>query len=70
MTGVIAVDIESASAKISAGMPDDEDMDLDTPVWAGVLPLESRFTTLQPDDLVQEGVEPSDALKAMENTKL
>jgi nitroimidazol reductase NimA-like FMN-containing flavoprotein (pyridoxamine 5'-phosphate oxidase superfamily) len=70
MTGVIAVDIESASAKISAGMPEDEDMDLDTPVWAGVLPLESRFTTLEPDDLVQEGVEPSDALKAMENTRL
>ena len=46
------------------------DIDLDTPVWAGVLPLESRFTTLQPDDLVQAGVEPSDALKAMENTKL
>ena len=70
MTGVIAVAIESASAKISAGMPDDEDIDLNTPVWAGVLPLESRFTTLQPDDLVQEGVEPSDALKAMENTRL
>ena len=70
MTGVIAVDIDSASAKISVGMPEDEDIDLDTPVWAGVLPLESRFTTLQPDDLVQEGVEPSDALKAMENTKL
>jgi hypothetical protein len=51
-------------------MPEDEDMDLDTPVWAGVLPLESRFTTLKPDDLVQEGVEPSDALKAMQNTTL
>ena len=70
MTGVIAIDIQSASAKISTGMPEDEDMDLDTLVWAGVLPLESRFTTLKPDDLVQEGVEPSDALKAMENTKL
>jgi nitroimidazol reductase NimA-like FMN-containing flavoprotein (pyridoxamine 5'-phosphate oxidase superfamily) len=70
MTGVIAIHIESASAKISTGMPEDEDMDLETPVWAGVLPLESRFTTLEPDDLVQEGVEPSDALKAMENTRL
>jgi nitroimidazol reductase NimA-like FMN-containing flavoprotein (pyridoxamine 5'-phosphate oxidase superfamily) len=70
MTGVIAIKIESASAKVSTGMPEDEDMDLDTPVWAGVLPLESRFTTLDPDDLVQEGVEPSAALKAMENTKL
>jgi nitroimidazol reductase NimA-like FMN-containing flavoprotein (pyridoxamine 5'-phosphate oxidase superfamily) len=70
MTGVIAVDIESASAKISDKMPEDEPCDLDTPVWAGVLPLESRFTTLQPDSLVSEGVEPSDALRALENKKL
>jgi len=70
MTGVIAIDIDSASAKISTGMPDDEDIDLDTPVWAGVLPLESRFMALQADDLVQEGVEPSDALRAMEGKKL
>ncbi|MDJ0751229.1 MAG: pyridoxamine 5'-phosphate oxidase family protein [Woeseiaceae bacterium] len=70
MTGVIAVEIESAAAKISAKMPNDEDCDLDTPVWAGVLPLESRFTTLQADDLVEDGVEPSAALRAMEGTKL
>jgi nitroimidazol reductase NimA-like FMN-containing flavoprotein (pyridoxamine 5'-phosphate oxidase superfamily) len=69
-TGVIAIDIESASAKISTGMPDDEEIDLDTPIWAGVLPLESRFTTLQADDLVQNGIEPSAALKGMEGTKL
>ena len=70
MTGVIAVDIKSASAKISDGMPDDESCDIDTPVWGGVLPLESRFTTLQADDLVKDGIEPSEAVKAMENTKL
>ena len=70
MTGVIAVDIESASAKVSDKMPEDEPCDLDTPVWAGVLPLESRFTTLQPDNLVREGVEPSDALRELENKTL
>jgi len=70
MTGVIAIDIESASAKISTGMPNDEDIDLETPIWAGVLPLESRFTTLQADDLVQDGIEPSAALKGMQGTKL
>ena len=51
-------------------MPEDEDIDLDTPIWAGVLPLESRFTTLQGDDLVQDGVEPSAALQAMQRKKL
>ena len=30
---------ESASAKISMGPPDDEDEDMDAPVWAGVMPL-------------------------------
>jgi nitroimidazol reductase NimA-like FMN-containing flavoprotein (pyridoxamine 5'-phosphate oxidase superfamily) len=70
MTGVIALTIESASAKISTGMPEDEEFDLDTPIWAGVLPLESRFTTLQADDLVKDGIEPSAALRAMENKKL
>ena len=70
MTGVIAVEIESASAKISSGMPDDEACDIDSPVWAGVLPIETRRMTLQPDDRVTEGVEPSEALRAMENTRL
>ena len=70
MTGVIAVDIEAASAKISDKMPDDDPADLDTPVWAGVLPLEARFTTLRGDDHVAEGIEPSDAVRAMEGKKL
>ena len=63
MTGVIAVDIESASANDGA-------CDIDTPVWGGILPLESRFTTLQPDDRVKDGIEPSAALKAMEGKRL
>ena len=70
MTGVIAVDIESASAKISNNMPDDDPEDLDAPVWGGVLPLETRFTTLQDDEHVRDGIEPSDAVRALENTKL
>jgi nitroimidazol reductase NimA-like FMN-containing flavoprotein (pyridoxamine 5'-phosphate oxidase superfamily) len=70
MTGVIAVDIETASAKISDKMPEDEPCDIDTPVWGGILPLESRFTTLRPDERVTDGIEPSAALKALEGKKL
>lgn len=70
MTGVIAIDIETASAKVSDKMPDDEACDLDTPVWGGILPVETRMTELVPDDRVQDGIEPSDALKAMEGKKL
>ena len=70
MTGIIAIDIESASAKISAGMPDDEPEDYDIPIWAGVLPLESRLTTLQSDDRLLDGVEPSEAVLKMQAKKL
>jgi len=66
MTGVIAVEIESASAKVASKMPEDEPEDYATPVWAGVLPIESRCTTLQPDDRLKDGVTPSDALRRLE----
>lgn len=65
-TGVIALSIDSASAKISTGMPDDEDEDYDIPIWAGILPLESTLTTLQTDDRVLDGMEPSAVVRAMQ----
>jgi len=70
MTGVIAVDIRAASAKTSSKMPDDEDEDYDIPIWAGVLPLQSSLTTLQDDDRVLEGVEPSPIVRALEGKTL
>jgi len=70
MTGIIALEIESASAKVATGMPEDEDDDYDIPIWAGVLPLESRFTTLQSDDRLIDDVEPSDVVRAMEGKLL
>jgi nitroimidazol reductase NimA-like FMN-containing flavoprotein (pyridoxamine 5'-phosphate oxidase superfamily) len=70
MTGVIAVDIDTASAKISSGMPEDEDEDYDIPIWAGVLPLQSALTSLQNDERLIEGVEPSAAVRALEGKVL
>ena len=70
MTGVIAMPIDTASAKISTGMPDDEPEDYDYPVWAGILPVESTLGTLQDDGRVQDGVEPSEALLAMQHRSL
>lgn len=70
MTGVIALSIESASAKISSGMPDDEDNDYDIPIWAGVLPLRSTLTTLQSDERLLEGVEASAAVRALQGKVL
>lgn len=70
MTGVIELLIESASAKVANGMPGDEDEDYAIPIWAGVLPLESRFTELESDDRLIDGVEPSAAVRAMQGRKL
>jgi hypothetical protein len=70
MTGVIALKIESASSKVSTGMPDDEDDDYDIPIWAGVLPLESTLTSLQTDPRVLEGVEASAVVQALQNRRL
>lgn len=70
MTGVIALEIETASAKVSASMPDDEDEDYEIPIWAGVLPLESKLTTLQNDDRVLEGIKPSAIVKSLEGRTL
>lgn len=69
-TGIIALDIESASAKVSTGLPEDENDDYAIPIWAGVLPLESRFTTLQSDNRLIEGVFPSAVVRAMEGKVL
>lgn len=70
MTGVIAIPIDSASAKISVGMPDDEEEDYDTAVWAGVLPITSRTGKLEDDDRLQPGVAPSDAMRALQDRLL
>ena len=70
MTGVIALEIESASAKVTTGMPEDEDEDYDIPIWTGVLPLVSAFTSLQSDDRLLDGVEASDIVRAMQGKQL
>ena len=70
MTGVIAIDIESASAKISTGMPEDEDEDYEIPIWAGVLPVQTALTELQPDDRLLDGVAPSEAVKSLQGKVL
>ena len=70
MTGVIRLDIEAASAKVSNGLPDDEEEDYAIPVWAGVLPMESAFSKLQGDDRVLDGIEPSAAVRRLQDRKL
>ena len=70
MTGVIALAIESASAKISAGLPDDEEADYDIPIWAGVLPVTTTIGAIESDDRLLPDVTASDAVKALQNRSL
>lgn len=71
MTGIIALDIEHASAKISAKPnPEDEDADYEIPIWAGILPLESSYTSLKDADRLIDGVEASAAVRALQGKTL
>ena len=67
MTGVISMQIEAASAKVSSGMPEDEDEDYDIPIWAGLLPITSKVGTLQSDDRLLPDVQPTDAILALQD---
>ena len=44
-TTVVAMTIDEASAKMRSGPPLDDDEDYALPVWAGVIPVETRFGT-------------------------
>ena len=49
LTMVVAVHIDEASAKLSAGPTDDPDEDLDLAVWSGTVPATIRFGEPIPD---------------------
>ena len=71
MTGVISMSIDAAAAKVAdKPYPEDEDEDYEIPVWAGILPLKSTYTELQDSDRLIDGVEPSDAVKALQGKTL
>ena len=68
-TGIVALRIESASAKISEGPPDDEDFDYAIPVWAGVLPISNQFGKAEDDPRLLPGVSLSPSIAALEGTR-
>ena len=49
LTFILAVEINEASAKISAGPTDDFEYDIDLPIWAGVIPSKLVFTDPVPN---------------------
>jgi uncharacterized protein len=62
-TAVIAVPLAEASVKSRSGGPKDDQEDLDTGTWAGVVPLSLRAGAIQPD---QDGPVPDDVRRRVE----
>ncbi|HUR31076.1 MAG TPA: pyridoxamine 5'-phosphate oxidase family protein [Saprospiraceae bacterium] len=53
-TTVLAITIESASAKIRTGPPKDDEADYNLPIWAGLLPAALTFHEPAPDPAMVE----------------
>jgi len=63
-TGVLALEIQGASAKIRQGPPVEEDNDYLLPIWGGVLPVTGAIGQPINDGRLIEGTEAPPSLKA------
>lgn len=61
-TGVLALEIETASAKIRQGPPIDDPADYDLPYWAGVIPVVQTLGQAVDDGRLAEGTVTPDSL--------
>ena len=55
-TSVLAVPITEASVKIRSGPPKDDESDLGSAVWAGVMPVTTTFGEPWPDPVLRPGI--------------
>ncbi len=55
-TTVVAMPIDSASAKVRVGPPGDDDEDYALPVWAGVVPIGQQIGRPIDDPLLNKGI--------------
>ena len=62
-TAAVRVPINEASAKIRTGPAIDDDSDLDSDVWAGVIPLETMVGEPVPNPDLKSGVDVPDYIK-------
>ncbi len=62
-TSVVAVSIESASAKVRTGPPVDDEEDYALPIWAGVLALRPPSAAPIPDPRLTAGIPTPDYLQ-------
>ncbi len=69
ITGVLAIKIESASAKVRKGGPVDDLEDYDLDIWAGHLPLQTYFGDPVSDEKLKEGIEVSSSVRGVKGNK-
>ncbi len=65
LTAVLRLDLAEASVKLRAGGPADDEDDLGSPAWAGVVPLHLAAGRPEPAADLVEGVLPSAAVRAL-----
>ena len=63
-TGVVALDIEHASAKVRTGPPVDDEEDLRLPIWAGVVPVTTSLGIGMRDGHTPERLSEPDSIAA------
>ena len=56
-TKLLAIDIDEASAKVRSGPPVDDEEDMASDIWAGVIPLSVTAGTPEPSPDLAEGIE-------------
>ena len=56
VTTIVAIDIESASAKVRTGPAKDDEEDYALPIWAGVMPVKMQFGTPINDERLSSGI--------------
>jgi len=56
VTTIVAIDIESASAKVRTGPAKDDEEDYTLPIWAGVMPVQMQFGTPINDERLSSGI--------------
>lgn len=57
-TAVVVLDLSEASVKVRTGPPHDDEIDLDSGSWAGVIPISQTFGTPMTDDYTPSDVAP------------
>ncbi|MBK7706546.1 MAG: pyridoxamine 5'-phosphate oxidase family protein [Acidobacteria bacterium] len=62
VTTVVRITIEEASAKARTGMPIDDAEDMNLPIWAGLVPVETAFGEPVADTQLLPGIELPDYL--------